>query len=648
MNIKLLNSWIKEYLETKANVKQIAEALSLSSVSVEKIEPLGRDHLLDIEVTTNRPDLMSVQGIAREAYASLKSAGLSAKFNEKKLNPPKNGDRKIPIEIIINKQLINRVCAAVLTVNVSSSPQIIKDRLEASDIRSLNNVIDVTNYVMREIGHPLHAFDLDKLSNTLKIREGKEGEIITTLDKKEYELLGGEIVAVNDKDEIIDLLGIMGTFNSAIDENTKRILLFVDNNDPVRIRRASMNLGIRTDSAILNEKGVDPEQADKSLTRAVEILIEIADAKLESEIIDLYPNKTRSKVIEITLDKMQKVLGVEIPKQKVVEILESLSFIVTFARGKFTVTVPSARANDIEIPQDIIEEVARIYGYHKIPSLIPPFEKVVSNNYTDIFFWEQKIKTALKYWGFTEVYTSSLISEDMLEVSSENAVRLSNPLGTDLAYMRTTLIPGLLQSVRNNRNFNKIKIFEMSNVYYKRKNDLPDEIIMLGGVVKQENNSFFKVKGVIEAILDELGIKKYEFKKRGSGGDGADLYVFKNLLGEIELLDRSVIDFEINFSELLKYASNKKIFKPVPKFPSATEDIRIKISKNLEHSKIVSTIKKASPLVSGVSLLDTYEDKKTFRITYQSLEKNLAASDIQEIRDKIIHNLKTDFSAELV
>lgn len=662
MQLKLLDSWIREYLDTKATAKQIAEALSLSSVSVEKVEPLGKDHLLDIEVTTNRSDLMSVQGISREAAASLKSAGIPAKFTEKKSPVPEKSNTDFPILIVNDPKLVNRICAAVLAVSIKKSPQLIRDRLEASDIRSLNNVVDVTNYVMREIGHPLHAFDLDKLSNNLEIRVAKLGEKITTLDKKEYILSGGEIVAVNEKGEIIDLLGIMGTLNSAVDDTTKRVLLFVDNNDSHRIRRASMNLGIRTDATVLNEKGVDPELAYKSITRAIELLEQIADAKLESGIIDLYPNRVKARAIEVSLDKIRSVMGVEISEKQVVDILISLSFEVKSFKGNFTVIPPNSRAKDIEIPEDIIEEIARIYGYHKIPSLIPPFEEVIPDNYADMFFWERKTKEALKYRGFTEVYTSSLISEDMLEVDPQNAVKLQNPLGTDLSYMRTTLIPSLLQAVRNNRSFDKIKFFEISNVYYKKKDDLPDEILMLAGVAKQENNSFIKVKGFIEGLFDELGIRKYEFKKRESGGEGADIYVFgnkqgvssnmqdfsSNRLGEIEVLDKAVIDFEVNFSELLKYVSNKKTYKPVSKFPPAIEDIRIKIDEDIEYSKIVSNIKKASILVADVSLLDTYEDKKTFRITYQSPEKNLTANDIKEIREKIIHNLKTDLSAALV
>ena len=649
MNIKILDSWLREYLDTKAKPSEIAEILSLTSVSVEKIEQVGKDYLYDIEVTTNRPDLMSIVGIAREASVALSSEGIPAKFIEKKVAEPKSRAGVFPIEIKNDPRLVHRISAAVLSVKLGNSPQLIRDRIEASDIRSLNNVVDVTNYVMRELGHPAHAFDLDRLeTKKMIIREGKKGEKIVTLDKKEYELQGGEIVADDGQGKIIDLLGIMGTENSSVTDGTKKILLFVDNNDQHRIRKASMNLGIRTDAAILNEKGIDPELTYKALVRGIELLEQIAYAKLESPIFDSYPNKIVPKPIEISINKIRDVMGVDISEKKVIEILSGLSFEIKKVKDKLIVTSPSSRAQDVTIPEDIIEEVARIYGYHKIQSVLPEITGIPPYNMaTDRFFWEKKIKYALKYWGFTEIYTSSLISGDLLEVAESSAVKLSNPLGSDLAYLRTTLVPSLLQAVRDNKSYETIKIFELANVYCKKKNDLPLEVLMLSGVVKMENASFFEVKGIITGILSDLGLEKYEFKKRESGGNGAEVSVAGNKVGDVEVLDRNLIDFEIIFDELLKYASLKKTYTPLPKFPQAIEDIRIIVDPAIEFSKIISTIKKSGTLIIKVELLDTYEDKKTFRITYQSKEKNLANQDIAEVREKIIHNLKTSLKAEI-
>lgn len=649
MNIRILDSWLREHVDTKATPKQIGEILSLTSSSVEKIEPLGRDHLYDIEITTNRPDLMSVVGLARESAVALSAEGIPAKFLEKKIPEPKTSTAKFPIEIVNDPKLVNRISAAVLSVKLDKSPQLIRDRLEATDIRSINNVVDVTNYVMRELGHPMHAFDLDKLeTQKMIIREGKKGETIVTLDKKEYTLAGGEIVADNGEGEIIDLLGIMGTQNSAVSEGTKRVLLFVDNNDKHRIRRASMELGIRTDAAVLNEKGIDPELTYNALVRGIELLEQVADAKMQAKTHDIYPNKVKVTPVLVKLEKINQVMGITIPEKKVIDILEGLNFTVKKTKDELLVTPPTARASDIEIPEDVIEEVARMYGYHKIPSVLPetPFVPPL-NLSTNPFYWEKKTRDALKYWGFTEVYTYSLVSEDMLEVSSTEAVKLANPLGSDMTYLRTTLIPSLLSAVRDNKSFSTIQIFELANVYYKRPGDLPQEITFLSGVMKREEASFFKVKGIIEGLFITLGVSKYEFKKTEIGGAGSDIYVWGKKIGEIEILERSLIDFEINFSELLKYVSMKKTYTPVPKFPPAIEDIRIIIDPKVEYTKIVSTIKKASTLVTQVELLDIYENKKTFRITYQSRENNLTGTEISDIREKITSRLKQDLNAEI-
>ncbi|HVT01178.1 MAG TPA: phenylalanine--tRNA ligase beta subunit-related protein, partial [Patescibacteria group bacterium] len=306
MNIKILDSWLKDYLKTEATAAKIAENLSLTSVSVERVEPFGsaqgkKDHIYDIEITTNRPDLMSVIGLAREAATILPQFDIKAKFTEPDFKHITNtGDLGIKIEN--DPKLVNRICAIALDITLKASPKEISERLEAGDIRSINNAVDVTNYVMREVGHPMHVFDYDKLLKTGKmiVRLSKPGETIKTLDNKEYKLAGGDIVIDNGEGEIIDLMAVMGTLNSAVDESTKRVMLFVDNCDQHKIRKTSMNLAIRSEAAILNEKGVDRELALPAILRGVELLKDIADAKVISEIVDIYPNKLASKTVEVT------------------------------------------------------------------------------------------------------------------------------------------------------------------------------------------------------------------------------------------------------------------------------------------------------------------------------------------------------------
>ncbi|TXH01531.1 MAG: hypothetical protein E6P95_01615, partial [Candidatus Moraniibacteriota bacterium] len=283
MNILIPNSWLSEYLQTNATPQQFADAMSLTSVSIERIEKVGSDFVYDIEVTTNRPDLMSIVGIAREASAVLPQQGYTAKFKPHTIDHTPTTSKSDMLCISSDPTLINRIMAVVLEIDLHASPEYISDRLTKTGIRSINNAVDVTNYIMREIGHPSHVFDYDRLNNhTLNIRRSKKGEKITTLDGKEYTLPGNDIVADDGNGTIIDLLGIMGTANSVVVDTTKRIVLFLDNNNHNLLRKTSMNLGIRTEAAVLNEKGVNPDIMLPTLVTGIELLKKYAGAKVIS------------------------------------------------------------------------------------------------------------------------------------------------------------------------------------------------------------------------------------------------------------------------------------------------------------------------------------------------------------------------------
>lgn len=638
MNIKILDSWLRENLKTNATSKEIRDTLSLTSASVERLEKLDNDYLYDIEVTTNRADLMSVMGLAKEAQASLSQSGKTADFITKNLRKPTEG-KEVALNIKNNPKLVNRICAVVLSVKVGPSPKFIKERLEASGIRSLNNIIDVTNYVMREVGHPAHVFDLDLIPNkTIVIRESSKGEKIRTLDKKEYTLLGGDIVADDGEGNIIDLLGIMGLENSVVGDNTKRIIFFIDNNNSEKIRKTSMALGIRTEAAVLNEKGVDPQKAYDALIRGIELYEEIAEGKVISPIYDIYPNKVQPKKIDIDPTKVSKVMGVEISNAETKKILVELGFEVQQKNSSITVIIPTSRINDIEIEEDIIEEVARIYGYHKLPSVLPQETNIKSSTYATQFFWEKRVKEALKYWGFVETYTNSMVSKDLFEDETRNAVTISNPLNSGFLYMRRDIVPSLLEVLRDNSEEDEIKIFELANVYNKKENDLPSEILTLAGVVKKPNVSFFEVKGIIEQLLKDLGINP-SFKK-SQKVPGASVYANKKYIGEIEILDSDVIDFEINFSDLIGQATLKKSYRPIAKYPPIIEDMAFIVLEDIETSEIIHSIQNQSPLIVEVSLLDEYADTKTFHIVYQDPNKNLTTEEVSEIREGIIKNLE--------
>lgn len=651
MNILILDSWLREYLETKATPEQIGEALSLTSISAEKIEKYGdNDTVYDFEVTTNRPDLMSVINIAREAATVLNQEGIEAAFRAPIYHEPEKGEISTSIEVKNDPELVNRVLGVIMEVNLKESPEEIKKRLDASGIRSLNNIIDVTNYVMREVGHPTHVFDFDRLNTkTLTIQESKKGDEIETLDNKKYESLGGDIVALDDNGRIVDLLGVMGTENSVVTDNTKRIFFFIDNLNPHKVRKTSMGLGIRTEAAVLNEKGLDPELSRDALLRGIELYQKFAGGKIISEIIDIYPNKPEQKTVTVSLSKINDVVGIDIPKETSVKILKDLGFGVEEKGEELVVSIPSIRAQEVEIPEDIVEEIARIYGYHNLPSVLPPTTTTTPyHRENDQFYWEARLKEMMKYWGFTEVYTYSMVSEVLLEAAPEDAVTLQNPLTDDGVYMRTTLTPSILEVVRQNDNSESLKIFEIANVYHKKKADLPQEIRMFAGIIKQPDVKLLEVKGLIEQVFTDLGIKNAEFKQSTTVDVGADVFIGDTNIGSIELLDDHIVDFELNFEEILKHVSLKKVYKPVSKFPPIIEDVRILVNQKTPYKEIVDVISSVNDLVVNVELLDVYEDKKTFRVYYQDPTKNLTNEDVKPIREEILEALQTKLKAEIV
>lgn len=646
MQIKIVDSWLREFLDTEASPSEIAKQLSLTSVSVDRTDKVGDNYVYDIEVTTNRPDLMSVIGIAKEAAALLPEQRILAKFTSPKKPDIQTSSVAFPIDIKSDPKLVNRICAVVMEVEIGQSPKNIRDRLEMSGIRSLNNLIDVTNYVMREVGHPCHVFDYDLLtSKKIIIRESKKGEIITTLDGKEYRLYGGDIVADDGTGQIIDLLGIMGTQNSVVQDDTKRILFFLDNNNPKNIRRTSMSLGIRTEAAIINEKGIDPELMMPTLQRGIELYQKIAKGKVISQIFDDFPNKPKTHMIKVSIENINSLIGVKIEPHKSIEILERLGFKVRKANEYLEVESPTIRP-DVQIDEDVIEEIARVWGYYKLPSVVPSFLNNKNVPYANQFYFEERVKNAFKYWGYTETYTYSLISEDLYDGPIENAVKLKNPLSEDMEFLRNSLVPSLLTVAENNKSKEELKIFELANTYHKKQEGLPVETLTLSGLIKKQKASFFEVKGLIEQFLEDLGIRNYKFKNRNEGA-GADVFLANQNIGYIEILNDNLINFEINFDEILKHTNIKKAYKPLTKFPPVVEDLTFVLDENIKTEEIITEIKLQSSLIAEVTLIDQFEFSKTFHIFYQSQDRNLTKDEVSKIREGIIKTVSAKFSAKV-
>jgi phenylalanyl-tRNA synthetase beta chain len=373
----------------------------------------------------------------------------------------------------------------------------------------------------------------------------------------------------------------------------------------------------------------------------------IAGGKMVSDIIDIYPNKVNERTIEVSLEKINRIIGVEVDPAIALKSLLNLGFKTQISGGKIKVEVPSFRIGDVEIEEDIIEEVARIYGYHNLPSVLPSQTTVVAHKFADQFYFEQRVKNAMKYWGFTEIYSYSMVSEGLFEGPLEEAVEINNPLTEDLVYMRKTLVPSLLKVTLENKNAETIRIFEIANVYNKRAKDLPEEIMTFAGVVKKNKVSFYEVKGLIEQLSNDLGIKNLSFKESQKSGNGASVYIADDYLGEIEILDANLIDFELNFALLTKHATLRKEYKPTNKFPPIVEDLSISVSDSVKTEDIIGEIQVQSSLITAVDLKDTYKDSRTFHINYQDPEKNLTNEEVAKIREKIIASLKEKFKASV-
>jgi len=673
MNILIPDSWLKEHLKTKATPKQVANYLTLCSQTVEKIKKVNGDSVYETEITTNRPDCLSVYGIARELNAILPQFGIKAKLKEiaeskKEIPQVKKG---LPLKVKINKpSLCPRFTALIFkNITIKPSPKIIQERLEKSGVRPLNNVIDISNYLMLESGQPMHTFDYDKIKKaTMILREAKKGEKIVTLDKETRTLPTGAIVIEDGTGRIIDLCGIMGGANSEVDEKTKRVLLFVQTYDPMKIRRTCQALAFRTEAAARFEKGVNPEGVIPAMKKARIMFEKNCGAKVASELIDIYPNPQKAKTVKLDINQAEKLIGVKITKQKITNILESLGFsLVTDHQSLITFSVPHWRYDDVSIPEDLIEEIARIYGYHRLPSNLPR-GKIPAVTKDSTFEWIYQIKNAFKNWGLTEVMSYSMVSQTQLEkteIEPKECIKISNPLTEDLVYMRPSLIPSLLMVVSEN-NQDEITIFELANVYlYQKIDKLPDEAPMLTGLLTGEK--FYQAKGVVESILATMGINNYQFEpyhlkqtfygKVFHPARTAEVMVKKDSLGVVgeispHVLARfgvkgRVVVFDLDFRELAKRASKAKKYTPIPKYPAIVEDLTFVVPPKTLVGEMFEEIEKASQLIKLTELIDSYKNTRTFRITYQSPKKTLTDKEVEKIRGKIVHKLKTKFEAKL-
>lgn len=674
MNIQISASWLRDYLKTDAATKTIASHLTACGPSVDRMEKVGEDYIMDIEVTTNRPDAYSVFGIAREAHAILKSNGqkstlLPPRGLATSLDPDSTQKEKLTA-IVTSSKLCPRFTAIILEVKIKESPALIKNRLKTSGIRPINNIVDITNYVMLEMGQPMHAFDFDKIAGgKMQLRASRVGEKLKTLDGTPRILPLGSIV-IEDAKHLIDLCGIMGGENSQITSRTKRIVMFAQSYDPITIRKTGQALAFRTEASSRFEKGVDLENILPALTRAVYLAKENASAKIISELTDIYPKKQALPQITLKFEKLNKYLGITLSSEKVASILNYLGFKTTTNTTQITATAPSWRAKDTESDVDLIEEVARIYGYHNLPSSLPIGE--VPNRQNSILKDTIKLKNELKSLGLTEVMTYSIVSAKLAKSTGQNLneiVELTNPLTEEWQYMRSTTIPSLLEVIAKNQNIHsKIKIFEIAKTYDKTKKDLPTQDLKLTFAL--QNSTFDEAKGLVENI--------FHFTKRTPTFDKlkeqsvlldtnqtATIKVGESTTGIVGVisaqssktfgLPTQTATAEINLTKIYSSVVNTANYHALPKFPPLIEDISAIFSIQTPLANIITEIKKSSEMVKNIEVLDIFYDPKlgenkksvTLTLTYQKSTSTPKQEEVNIERQKIIKHLESTLLAKI-
>lgn len=657
MNILIPHTWLLEHLDADVSPEELQSNVSLCGPSVEKIEEIEGDSVYDIEVTTNRVDSMSVRGIAREAATILDQFDIKAKLKPLSIKQPEkpSAEQTLPLPKIVNDPAYcKRVMAVILSdVKRAETPAWMAQRLRQIDISVHDAVIDITNYITHELGHPCHAFDYDKimkLGGEIIVTEATQGEAFTTLDGEEYETVGGEIVFKNPAGEIIDLPAIKGTANSAIDDTTKNVLFWIESLDAKKVRFASMTHAIRTVAAQLNEKNVDPHLAETVMHRGIELYQELCDAQIASEIYDDFTGDTQLEPVTVQLKTIAAYLGLTIPTKRIVTILNELGCSVEEKQDSLVVQPPTFRP-DIQIPADVIEEVARIYGYHNLPNTLMdtpiPTTKPSDTDYTV----ENKVKRYLAAIGWQEVYTYSMVSQAVADQSGydlDQHLKLQNPLTDDREYLRRSLLPSLEEIIDMNPQREELTVYELALTYIPQKETIPTQDLYLGMV---SNHSYQELKGGVEALLDQFFIAA-EYSKVDKPAPGyaqeAAIIVDTTEIGSIGILKSGKPAAQVMFKSLLAVAKKYPTYQHIPKTNPSIEDLTFTVPEKTALGELRKAFLATDTSIVSAELKDIYQSNVTFTITYHDPEQTLTAEQLEPIRKKLVKKAATEFSAELV
>ncbi len=676
--MKLNTEWLRRDFGVNLSDEDLINTLTNLGFEVESVTKFENFSILDVNITPNRGDCMSHLGIARELLA------LSGKKLQQRRIKLKESQEKVSKYIsvsVLDKDLCPRYCARIIKdVKIHDSPDWLKKRLESVGIRSINNVVDATNYILMEIGHPLHAFDLDKIKgNKIIVRRAKKGEKLKTLDGIEREL-SPENLVIADEEKAIALAGIMGGENTEVSLSTTSILLEAAVFLPESIQGTSKKLKIETESSIRFSRGVDFEGVQYALDRAAEMIQKLAGGRILKSCIDISRRHLKG-TITFSVDTVKSFLGIDIKEKEIIKILNALNFKITKKNKNIIVSVPSYR-NDISFPADIYEEIARHYGYDRIPLIIPSEKLYRSPELKkDIF---KIIREKMQSMGFTEVITYSFINPDyrdkLLLKDHNYTITMLNPLSQDRSVMRPMLIPGLLEVAEYNINHGNsdLRLFETGRVFHYNSEGICIEEEHLAGLMTgsaedewyapKRPADFYDIKGIIEEILGIWNLHLVTTQSREPYlVPNASVDIFVNgeklgIAGEItpEIKERTGIKgpciiFELNIDNLIHKRIPSPEFKQIPRLLAIERDISVIVDKKIPAMALIDALLGSSKLISTAKIFDVYEGKNIpsgrksigIRIQIQPLEKNLTEDEIDNIILNVVKILEKNFNAEL-
>ena len=645
--------------------KDIKEVLNLQSA------------VIDFEITSNRPDCMSILGIARETAATLGSHYRKPDLNYKTTCIENVEDI---YKVNIKDELCKRyMLKGIKNVKIAPSPQWMQERLLEAELRPINNIVDITNFVMLELGQPMHAFDARQITtNNVVIERGSEGQKFITLDEIEREI-DKSILTIKDGDRTIALAGIMGGLNSEIKEDSTSIIFESANFDGVSIRLASNKLALRTDASTKFEKDLDPNMVEMAMDRACHLIEELGAGEIMEGCIDIYPKKIKTHTLEVDADWINKFLGTDIAKGDMKIYLDRLELTTEIIGDYLIIQVPTFRS-DMNIREDVAEEIARIYGYDNIPSTMPKCETSRSGK-SEKQKLEDKVVFSLISSALNQSISYSFVSPKIfnkLLVSGDSELRkvvtIKNPLGEDYSIMRTTTIASMMESLWRNysRNNEEARLFEIGKVYIPNEDSqkLPEErnILTIG---MYGNVDYLDLKGVVENVIDILGIKNASFKRESENptyhpGKTSTLYVKRELVGTVGEIHPSVSEnyeveqrcyiAELNLDILYKYADLNNKYKALPKFPAVTRDIALIVDDEVLVQDIEDVIvKQGGNILESAKLFDVYKGKQiaegkksiAYAILYRRPDKTLTDEEVNKVHERILRTLEHKLGAEL-